>query len=93
MKVKTTLYIYLTQYDWEDQPRYDAFTFESTGFNYQTFICKQEVELEIPDNFDPRPQKIAALEDKKLKVMAEHENTIKKINDRISKLKALEYRA
>jgi len=60
---------------------------------YRAHICEQEIEFEVPDNFDPRAQQIAALEKQKQKVMAEYQKTVNEINDNISKLQALEYTA
>ena len=60
---------------------------------YQTYVGEQEIEIEVPDNYDPRAQKIAALEKYKQKVMADFQKTVDQINDRISKLQALEYTA
>ena len=93
MKVKTTLYVYQSQYDWEDQCRYEAYTFKAEENTYQSFVGEQEVDLEVPDNFDPRAQKIAALEKKRLKVMADYQKTITEINERINNLQALEHTA
>jgi hypothetical protein len=58
-----------------------------------TYICKQDIEIEVPGEFDPRAQQIAALEKEKQKVMADYQKTVTEINDRISKLQALEYTA
>jgi hypothetical protein len=49
--------------------------------------------LEIPDNYDPRQQQIAALVASKQALMAEYQKSVTEINDRISKLQALEYTA
>lgn len=93
MKVKTTLYVYQRKYDWEDQCRYEAYTFKAMENTYLSFVGEQEVELEVPENFDPRAQKIAALEKKKLKVMADYQKSITEINERINNLQALEHTA
>jgi len=47
----------------------------------------------VPDNYDPRAQQIIALEKQKQMVMADYQKTVTEINDRISKLQALEYTA
>ena len=47
----------------------------------------------MPENYDPRAQKIAALEKQKQNVMAEYQKTVTEINERINKLQALEYTA
>ena len=47
----------------------------------------------MPDSYDPRAQQVAALEALKQKVMADYHKSVTEINDRISKLMALEYTA
>ena len=93
MKVKTALYVYHTQYPWEDQGSYQAYTWKSDDTATSTFVGQQEVELEIPDNYDPRQQQIAALVASKQALMAEYQKSVTEINERISKLQALEYTA
>ena len=60
---------------------------------YRTYVSEQEVEIEIPDDYDPRAQQVAALETLKQKVMADYQKSVTEINDRIGKLMALEYTA
>jgi hypothetical protein len=91
MKVKTTVHIYHSQYSWETTARFQVYSFKTDDSEYQTYVGEQEIEIEVPDNYDPRAQKIAALEKHKQKVMADYQKTVMEINDRISKLQALEY--
>ena len=49
------------------------------------------MEIEVPENYDPRAQQIAALEKQKQRVMADFQKRVNEINERISKLSALEY--
>jgi hypothetical protein len=93
MKVKTALYVYHSQYSWQDQPEITAFTYRVDDNEHRTLVCEQEVELHIPDEYDPRAQKIAALEKQKQKIMADYQKTVTEINNRISNLQALEYTA
>jgi len=93
MKIKTSLYVYHNQYAWQDQGTYNAYTWKAEDTEVRTFVGQQEVELEIPDNYDPRAQLIAALENQKIKVMADSLKTVTDINEKISKLQALEYTA
>jgi hypothetical protein len=51
-------------------------------------VCSQEIEIEVPDDYDPRAQKITALEKQKQNVMAEYQKTVTEINERINKLQA-----
>ena len=93
MKVKTALYVYHNQYAWQDQGTYDAYTWKAEDTEIRTCVGQQEVELEIPDNYDPRQQQIAALVASKQALMAEYQKSVTDINERISKLQALEYTA
>ena len=53
----------------------------------------QEIEIEVPDDYDPRAQQIAALEAEMKRVMAEYQKTVTKITERINKLQAIEHTA
>lgn len=93
MKIKTTIYIFHSQYYWEEKGEYLVFYAKIDDSDHMTFVCEQEIEIEIPDNYDPRAQKIAALEKHKQKVMADFQKTLTEINARISKLQAIEHTA
>ena len=93
MKLAAKIYIYYKKYHWEDTGEYIVFAFKTGDSDTLTFIGEQDVELEIPDNYDPRAQQVAALEAAKQKVMADYQKSVNEINDRISKLQALEYTA
>ena len=66
------------------------FAYQMDSADY-TFVCEQDIELEVPDNYDPRAQQIVALKEKRQKVMADFQKSVTEINDQISKLQALEY--
>lgn len=93
MKIKTTIYIHHNQYSWEEKANYSFHSFKMSDTEHSTYVGQQEIEIEIPDNYDPRVQKIAALEKHKQEVMANYHKTVTKINERISKLQAIEYTA
>lgn len=61
--------------------------------DHYTFVCEQNIEMKVPDNYDSRAQQIEGLEKQKQKVMADYQKSVTEINDRISKLQALEYTA
>ena len=93
MKITTTLYIYCTKYSWEDSVEYSALTFKLDDDQYRSFVCEQPVVLEIPDNYDPTAQKIAALIAEQERAFEEYSKSVVNIAERISKLQALEYKA
>jgi hypothetical protein len=90
MKIKTTVHIYFSKYSWEPKGEYIVLYAKIDHTEHQTYVCSQEIEIEVPEDFDPRAQQIAALEAKKTKAMADYQKSVTEINDRISKLTALE---
>jgi hypothetical protein len=93
MKVKVTAHIFYSQYYWEEKGEYLIFYAKIDDDDSRTYVGEQEIEIEVPDNYDPRAQKISALEKHKQKVMADYQKTLMQINERISKLQAIEYTA
>jgi len=93
MKVKITAHIYHQQHSWEETCEYLVMYAKLDDCEHRTYVGEQEIEVEVPDNYDPRAQKIAALEAHKQKVMADYQKTVDQINERISKLQAIEYTA
>jgi hypothetical protein len=93
MKIKITVYVYFQKFEWDKEGTHQVYSFKPKDDDTRTFVCDQEVELEVPDNYDPTAQKIAALEAQKEKAMSDFNKTLREINTRISKLQALEYTA
>jgi hypothetical protein len=91
MKIKTTVHIHHQKYEWEDKGEYLVYSCKLDDSDYRAYVCEQEIEIEVPDDFDPRAQQIAALEKQKQKVMAEYQKTVTEINERINKLQAIEH--
>lgn len=90
MKIKLTAHIHYTKYSWQDKGEFQIWYAKLKDDEDRTYVCEQVVEVEVPDNYDPRAQQIAALEKQRQKVMADYHKTVTEINDRISKLQALE---
>lgn len=90
MKVKISTIVHEVQYGPGDEKRYMFFASDMTG-KYYAAVCPVEVEVEIPDNFDPRPGQIAALEAQKASIRAEFAAKVKEIDDAIANMQALEY--
>jgi hypothetical protein len=93
MKVKITAYIHYLKYSWDDEGKFEVFSFKFDDDDSRTYVGEQEIEVDVPDNYDPRAQQIAALEKHKQKVMADFQRSVDGINEKISKLQALEYTA
>jgi hypothetical protein len=93
MKLKLTAFLHFRKYAWHKDGEYQIFYARLPDDDTLSYVCEQEVEIEVPDDYDPRAQQISALEEKKLEVMAHYQKTVNDINERISKLQALEYTA
>jgi hypothetical protein len=93
MKIKTTVNIHYIKWDWEADGKYAVYSHKMDDSTFISHICEQEIEIEVPDDFDPRAQQIAALEAEKKKVMAEYQKTVTDITERINKLQAIEHTA
>ena len=89
MKIKTTIYIFLCQYPWNEDQTYYVFSAKMHDTEERTYVGSQEIEIEVPDKFDPRAQQIAALEKEKQEVIAKSQQKVTKINHRINNLKAI----
>ena len=93
MKIKTTVHIHFTKYSWETEGCFQAMSYVIKDDVNHAYVGPQEIEVEVPDHFDPRPAQIAVLEAQKQKVMADYQKMVTEINEKISKLQALDYTA
>jgi hypothetical protein len=90
MKVTIKGYITCQQYAWDDKPTFSFYGFDPTGYDSSTVkVMEHEFEVEVPDNFDPRPGQVAALEAKKEEMRAEFSKRVKDIDDKINSLMAI----
>lgn len=93
MKIKTTVYVYYSTYSWQETGEYQVMYAQLKDDEFRTFVCTQEIEIEVPDNYDPTAQKLAALQKEKEKAQEEFSRKVASINERISKLQAIEFTA
>jgi hypothetical protein len=93
MKIKLTAHIHYSKRHWQDEGEFQICYIRLDDDDQRTYVGEQEVEVEVPDNYDPRPGQIAALEKQRTKVMADYQKMVTEINARISNLQALEYKA
>ena len=93
MKVKTTIHIYYATYPWQEAAEYQVMYAKLADDEYRTYICSQDIVLNVPDEYDPTAQKLAALQKEKEKAQEKFAEKVANINERISKLQALEFTA
>lgn len=58
------------------------------------YVCirKVEMEVDVPDDFDPRPAQIDALRKEKTKILAEAQARANNIEEQVQRLLAIEYK-
>jgi len=79
MNIKIMAHVHYQKYAWQEKGEYRLASFKLDDSAERTYVGEQEIEIEVPDNYDPRAQQIAALEAR-----------VMEINERIGKLLALE---
>jgi hypothetical protein len=91
MKIKIMAHVHYQKFEWEEKGQYRIASFKMDDTEDRTYVGQQEVEFDAPENYDPTAQKIAALQALKQKAQDDFAKSIYQINEKISKLQALEY--
>lgn len=89
MKIQLPSFIH-AQRNWRGDINYSVCAADMSQYGY-LFVCEQLVTVEIPDDFDPTRAAIAMLKQKQETARAEFNETVRQINEEISKLQAIEY--
>ena len=90
MNIKIMAQVHYQKYAWQEKGEYRLASFKLDDSAERTYVGEQEIEIDIPEDYDPRAQQVAALEKQKQKVMADYHKSVMEINERINKLLALE---
>ena len=69
---------------------WDCRTWDAASADGRVFVKEHTTTVEVPDDFDPRPQQVAALEAEKQKARAEFQKRITEIDRQIQSLLAIE---
>ena len=85
------MYVYFRKYSYDKVGTFVAYSFLTPDTADLTFVCEKDVEFDVPKNYDPTAQKIAALQAAKVKAQESFNKSVFQINELISKLQALEY--
>ena len=91
MKKVIKMYVYFSKYSFDKVGTFAAYSFRTPDTANLTLVCEQDVEFDVPKNYDPTAQKIAALQAAKVKAQENFNKSVFQINELISKLQALEY--
>ena len=70
--------------------RYDRRKWDESSRDGHVFIGEQTIEVEVPDDFDPRPQMVASLDAEIAQVRAAMSVRIKELQEQKNRLLALE---
>lgn len=92
--MKKTIEGYVTyrapRFEWETE-KWGFVDFKPTNFNaWGVMVKPYSFEVEVPDDYDPRPQMVAELEAEKTRIRAEFAAKVKELDDRIQSLLAIE---
>lgn len=69
---------------------WDCRTWDASSADGRIFVKEHLTTVEVPDDFDPRPQQVAALEAAKQKARAEFQARITELDRQIQSLLAIE---
>ena len=85
-------FITYKKYEWQEQPSISFSTYDPAkyGMSDTVVIRDHSFEVEVPDDFDPRPEQIKNLEAEKNKLKNEFQARVIEIEKQINKLLALE---
>jgi hypothetical protein len=93
MKKTISGFITWSQSKYQTTPHIDFYVFDprkSVSFEDVVVVREHSFEIEVPDNFDPRPQQIEALQAEKKKLHADFSARCMQIERQISELTCLE---
>lgn len=94
MKVQIKGYITYEKPWRKDDHGFKLMSFDPTGVSTGYVLVREQMfEVEVPDNFDPRPQMVQELEAEKEKARADFAKRVMEIDKRINELLALEHTA
>ena len=93
MKIELKGYLFCRLYsgkpEFELLP-WDCRIWDAASVDGRVFVTEHTTTVEVPDDFDPRPQQVAALEAAKQKARAEFQARITEIDRQIQSLMAIE---
>ena len=95
MKHTITGWITSTQFSMDGKPTIDFSTYKpggKYGSEYTVAVKEFSFDVEVPDDFDPRQAMVEILKEKRTAILAEAQMEIKKLDDKIQDILALEHK-
>ncbi len=80
---------------YDEKPSINFYTFkpDSKTWPNTVIVGEHSIEVEVPDDFDPRPELIKGLQERQKKARADFEQLCTDIQRQISELQALELKS
>lgn len=80
---------------WRDKPDISWSVYDPTGKDWTdaVAVCAHSIEVEVPDDFNPVPQMVAALEEQKRQERLKLAQKLAELDEKISKLTCIEHTA
>lgn len=79
----------LRDYSKEQEWSPEAWGFKPNDSDERIYVGPRQITVEIPDDFNPVPQQVAALEKEKAEALEKYQQAVAQINERLSKLLAI----
>ena len=95
MKVKLTGHVVFIKHPWDTEGRYAIMATPLGNFDpsYTDVGVSVDVEVDIPQEFNPTALQLAALYKQKQELIKKFDESVARVNEQISKLQAIEYTA
>jgi hypothetical protein len=93
MNVTLKGFIHAEKEPWDEKVKYAIYPFNMQGTSRNTVLIRQQdIEVEVPDDFDIRPGLVDGLEKEKQRVTAEFQARLTELNAQIQNLLAIEHK-
>lgn len=93
--VKTTIKAFLRwhKYGWKEIPDFHLYPSDMSSAGPEYVLIKEmDVDVEVPDNFDPVPAQVEALKKEKQKILADAHVKAENIEEQIQRLLCIEFK-
>lgn len=94
MKTKIKAFVHWQKFDWEEDASFEVYSVDMTSSNSaeRILVCETEIEVEIPDDFDPTPGRIERLKAAKQEILAKAHVQAENIEEQIQRLLCIEHK-
>lgn len=92
MKITIKGFIFWQKYDWQDAPSFVHREFDASNDKDMIKVCPHDIEVEIPNDFDPVPGQVEKMRAEKQRILAEAHVKAQNIEQQIQELLCIEYK-